>query len=87
MITNNKYNVDLASLSDTKKMYVFAKELYIDVKAPGKNSTAGRSSIKLLKSPGLLVSASGVSLSQKKTSFSKLLILSSDHNEFCDKFN
>ena len=32
MITNKNYNVDLASLSDKKEMYDFAKEMYFDVK-------------------------------------------------------
>ena len=32
MITNKSYNVDLASLSDKKLMYEFAKEMHFDVK-------------------------------------------------------
>ena len=32
MITNKNYNVDLASLSDKKLMYDFAKEMHFDVK-------------------------------------------------------
>ena len=32
MITNKNYNVDLASLSDKKLMYYFAKEMHFDVK-------------------------------------------------------
>ena len=30
MITNNNYNVNLASLSDKKVMYEFAKEMHFD---------------------------------------------------------
>ena len=76
MITNSKFNVDLASLSDKKLMYDFAKEMYFDTKALGKKSTRDKTLIKLLKSPGLIVSASGIS---------KTIFLSSDPNELCDR--
>ena len=75
-ITNSKFNVDLASLSDKKLMYDFAKEMHFDLNAPGNKSTRDRKLIKLFNSPGLMVSASGVS----KTIFS-----SSDPNELCDR--
>ena len=39
MITNSKYNVDLATLADKKLMCDFAKEMNFDQKAVGKNST------------------------------------------------
>ena len=76
MITNSKFNVDLASLSDKKLMYDFAKEMHFDTKALGNKSVRDRKLIKLLNSPGLLVSASGVS---------KTIFLSSDPNELCDR--
>ena len=76
MITNNKYNVDLASLADKKLLYDFAKEMHFDQNAVGNKSTRDRKLIKLLKSPGLIVSASGVS---------KTIFLSSDPNELCDR--
>ena len=76
MITNKNYNVDLASLSDKKLMYDFAKEMHFDVKKIGNKSTRDRTLIKLLKSPGLMVSASGVS---------KTIFLSSDPGELCDR--
>ena len=76
MITNSKFNVDLASLSDKKLMYDFAKEMHFDSKASGNKSTRDRKLIKLLNSPGLMVSASGVS---------KTIFLSSDPNELCDR--
>ena len=76
MITNNNYNVDLASLQD-KKMYDFAKEMNFDMKAQSRKSTRDRTLIKLLKSPGLIVSASGIS---------KTLFLSSDPDELFEKF-
>ena len=75
MITNSKFNVDLASLSDKKLMYDFAKELHFDLNAPRNKSTRDRKLIKLLNSPGLMVSASGIS---------KTIFLSSDANELCD---
>ena len=75
-ITNSKFNVDLASLSDKKLMYDFAKEMHFDPKASGNKSTRDRKLIKLLNSPGLIVSASGVS---------KTIFLSSDPNELCDR--
>ena len=75
-ITNSKFNVDLASLSDKKLMYDFAKEMHFDTKAPGNKSIRDRKLIKLLNSPGLMVSAAGVS---------KTIFLSSDANELCDR--
>ena len=60
MITNKNYNGDLASLSDKKLMYDFAK-MNFDTKARGNKSIRDKSLIKLLKSPGLMVSASGTS--------------------------
>ena len=76
MITNNKYNVNLASLQDKKLMYDFAKEMKFDQKALVKKSTRDKTIIKLLESPGLIVSASGVS---------KTIFLSSNPNELCDR--
>ena len=76
MITNKNYNVDLASLADKKLMYDFAKEMHFDTKAQGNKSTRDRTLIKLLKSPGLMISASGVS---------KRIILSSDPDELCER--
>ena len=76
MITNSKFNVDLASLADKKVMYDFAKEMHFDPKASGNKSTRDRKLIKLLNSPGLMLSASGLS---------KTIFLSSDPNELCDR--
>ena len=76
MITNSKFNVDLASLSDKKLMYDFAKEMHFDVRAQGNKSTRDRKLIKLLESSSLMVSASGVS---------KTIFLSSNPNELCDR--
>ena len=61
MITNKIYNVDHASLADKNLLYDFAKEMNFDFKAQGNKSTRDRTLIKLVKSLGLIVSASGVS--------------------------
>ena len=76
MITNSKFNVDLASLSDKKLMYDFAKEMHFDQNAVGNKSIRDRKLKKLLKSPGLMVSASGIS---------KTIFLSSDPDELCER--
>ena len=76
LVTNSKYNVDLASLADKKLMYDFAKEMHFDQKAVGNKSTRDKTLIRLLKSPGLMVSASGVS---------KKIFLSSDPDELCNR--
>ena len=76
MITNSKFNVDLASLSDKKSMYDFAKEMHFDPKASGNKSARYRKLTKLLNSPSLMISASGVS---------KTIFLPSDGNELCDR--
>ena len=76
LITNKDYNVDHASLADKKLMYDFAKEMHFDMKAAGKKPTRDKTLLKLLKSPGLIVSASGVS---------KTIFLSSDPDELCDR--
>ena len=76
MITNKNYNVNHASLADKKLMYDFAKEMHFDEKHVGNKSTRDRTLINLLKSPGLMVSASGVS---------KTIFLSSDPDELCNR--
>ena len=57
-------------------MYDFAEEMNFDQKVVVKKSTRDKTLIKLLKSPGLIVSASG---------FSKTIFLSSDPDELCDR--
>ena len=73
MITNTKFNVDLASLSDKKLMYDFAREMHFDLKAPGNKSTRDRKLIKLLESPAIM--ASGITT----------IFLSENPNELCDR--
>ena len=72
MITNTKFNVGLASLSDKKLMYDFAKEMHFDKRNVGNKSTRDRTLIDLLNSPRIV--ASGIS---------KTIFLSSDPNELC----
>ena len=76
LITNSKHNVDLASLQDKKLMFDFAKDMNFDQRAVGKKSIRDRTLIKLLKSPGLILFASGVS---------KTIFLSSDPVELCNR--
>ena len=76
MITNKNYNVDLASFSDKKLMYDFAKEMHFDERCVGNKSTRDKELRKLLNSPAIM--GSGVS---------KTLFLSSDPNELCDRLN
>ena len=73
MITNSKYNVDLASLTDKKLMYDFAKEMHFDQNAVGNKSIRDRKLIKLLKSPRIV--ASGVTT----------IFLSENADELCDR--
>ena len=76
MITKKNSNADLASLSDKKFMLDFAKEMNFDLKAQGNKATRDRTLIKLLKSPGLKVSQSGVS---------NIIFLPSNGVELCDR--
>ena len=73
MITNTKFNVDLASLSDKKLLYDFAKEMHFDLKTPGNKSTRDRKLIKLLESPAIM--GSGITT----------IFLSENPNELCDR--
>ena len=57
-------------------MYDFAKETHFDMQAVGKKSIRDKTLIKLLKSPGLMVTATGVS---------QTIFLSSDPDELCDR--
>ena len=57
-------------------MYDSAKEMNFDERAPCNKCTRDRTLIKLIKSPGLMVSASGIS---------KAIFLSSDPKELCDR--
>ena len=74
MITNKNYNIDLASLSDKKLMYDFAKEMHFDGRRVGNKSTRDETLIKLLNSPTI-----------KAPGIPKTIFLSSDPNELCDR--
>ena len=72
-ISNENFNVDLASLQDQKLMYDFAEETNFDMKAQGNKSTRDRTLIKLLISPAIM--ASGISI----------VFLLSDPDELCNR--
>ena len=76
MITNKNYHVDLANLQDKKLLYEFAKKMDFDKNAPFNKSTRDRSLISLLKSPGSMISASGIS---------NTIILSTNPDELCNQ--
>ena len=73
MITDIKINLDLASLSDQKILYDFAKEMHFDAKGPGNKSTRDRTLKQILESPAF--TASGFSL----------IFLSENPNKLCDR--
>ena len=79
IITNKNYDVEVANLCNKKLLYEVSKEMHFDMKATGNQSIRDRTLLKMLKSPGILVSASGVSLSHKT------IFLSSDFNELCER--
>ena len=81
MITIKNYIIDLAILSDKNLMYDSTKEMIFDVKSPGSESTRDSTLIKLLKSPSIMISGSGVS----KKSLSKTKLLSFDPKKVCDR--
>ena len=62
-------------------MYDIAKEKNFNEKAPSNKSPWDKDLKRLLKSPGINVSAFGVSSSHKKISFSSTRWLPSDPNE------
>ena len=66
-------------------MYEFVKEMFFNEKAQGKKFTRDTYLIRLLKSPGKTLSASGVSSSHEKESLSKTMFCSSDPNELCNR--
>ena len=76
MINNKTYIIDFASLPDKKLKYDFAKEMNFGVQAQGNESNRNRTLIDLLTSPGLMISASGIS---------NTIILPSDQKDLCDR--
>ena len=75
-VSNKNYNVDLASLSEENYIYDFGSEMYFDGKAPANKSNRDKTLIRLLKSPSLMISASGIS---------NTLFLLSDPNKICNR--
>ena len=74
VITNYKVNVDHSNQQDRKIIYEFAKEMNYDTKSTGRPSIRHNSMIRLLDQPAIM--ASGIS---------KIIFLSSDPNELCDR--
>ena len=74
VITNYKFNVDHSSPQDKKLIYEFAKAMNYDTKSTGRPGVRHNSMIRLLDQPAIMASG-----------FSKLIILSSDPNELCDR--
>ena len=54
MMTYKNYFVDLAFLSDNKLTYDFAKQIYVDIRALGKEGMRDKSPIRLFKSPAII---------------------------------
>ena len=65
-ITNKNNIVDLAKLSDKKRLLDFAKEMFFNENVFGSKRTSDKSLMRLLKSPVIMVSASDVSSSHRK---------------------
>ena len=75
-VTSKNFNVDLASVQDNKLMFDSAKEMNFDTRTQDNKSTRDRTLLELLKSPGLMVFASGNS---------KTIFLSCDFDKFCKR--
>ena len=73
-ITNYDFIVDHSNQQDRKMIYEFAKEMNFNIKQKGNKSNRDKSIIRLLKSPAIM--ASGIS---------KILFLSSDPDELCNR--
>ena len=75
-MTNYDFNVNHANPQDQKLLYEFGKEMKFDIRQKGRKSKRDKSMIKLLESPAIMASASGVS---------KAIFLSSDPDELCNR--
>ena len=76
-MTSYYFKVNHANPQDQKLIYEFGKEMKFDIEQKGRKSNRDKSTIKLLKSPAIMASASGVS----KTKF----FSSSDPDELCNR--
>ena len=75
MLMNKNSNLSLARVPDENLLYDFAKKVKFDVRGPGNKSTRDGTLIKMLKPPGLSLSASGIPIT---------IVLPSDPDELCD---
>ena len=75
-IANKNCNVDIASFSDEKLMYDFAKEMHFGVRGISTRSTRFITPMKVPKSPSLMIFASG---------FPDTKFLRSDPDELCNR--
>ena len=82
MRAKKSYIVNLANIPVKESCKNLQKGVYFDENDPGNKSTRDRSHIRLLKSPNMMVSASGVLSSLKNKSFSKTRVLSYNANDF-----
>ena len=74
VITDYKFNVDNSNKQDRKINYEFGKEMNFKLKNKGRPTIRHSSMIKLLEQPPT-----------KASGFTKLIILSSDPDELCDR--
>ena len=70
-ITNYTFNVDHSNPQHRKLTYESGKEMKFSIKQKGQKSPRNDSFIRLLESPSIFLSASGVSMSHKKKSSSE----------------
>ena len=74
-MTNYDFNVSHANPQDQKLIYEIGKERNFISNQKGRKSKKYNSLIKLLQSPSIMVSASGVTSSWKKKTFSNTINL------------
>ena len=84
-MTNYTFNVTHSNPRDQKLIHAFGKEMDFDNNRTGRKNKRDKSLAKLLKSPIIMVTASGVSTAQKKKPFSITTFFSSNPNELCNR--
>ena len=69
-LTKYNFNVTHSNPGNQKLVYEFGKEIIFDNIRIGRNTNGDKSLVELFKSPSIMVSASDVSTSYKRKSFS-----------------